>query len=89
MKMKNNMKWDIDHLHDNIEKCIHKVQDAGRIPYGLIMHPETLYSIVMSDEYRKQTMISTLYASNELFFYKVVGDKDMHFGEWEVLVRER
>jgi len=55
-------------------------------PYGILIHPETLHSIVMSEEYWNEVSPSSM-ASNLLFYYKVVNDLDMHLGDWEILTR--
>jgi len=88
-KVKNNLRWNINELQDTIQSKFFKIQEEGRMPYAILMHPETYHSIVTSEEYRKIFMINFQSMNTlQLFHYKVVADLDIHLGEWELLVRQ-
>ena len=87
MKIKNNFKWDIQHLEENMKILWTKaMENATTYPYGFVMHPETLYSMISSDEYFEHYKFH-FNDHGKIFGFKVVGDIDMHKGEWSLLVK--
>ena len=84
-RIKNNFKWDINHLQTNMRERWKTAMDEDKMPYAFAMHPETLYSIIMSDEYEKG---GYQFRSDSLFMFKVIGDINMHIGEWNLLIKE-
>ncbi len=64
-----------------------KAMEASKgYPYGFVMHPETLYDMISSNEYHEHYKFH-FSDSNKIFGFKVVGDLDMHKGEWNILIK--
>jgi len=87
MKVKSNFKWDIESLEKNMRDVWSKATLGSKgIPYGFVMHPETLYSMISSDEYFEHYRFH-FNDNNMIFGFKVIGDNNMHEGEWELLIK--
>ena len=86
MKIKSNFKWDMKHLEDNMKAMWKKAMESSKgYPYGFVMHPETLYSMISSDEYFEHYRFH-FNDHGMIFGFKVVGDIDMQEGEWNLLI---
>lgn len=86
MKIKSNFKWNIEELQKSIEDKYTKILNEGRLPHSILIHPETLISILTSDEYFELHKFQA--PDSKLFHFKVTGDPSMHLGEWKFLVIE-
>ena len=87
MKILNNIRWDLDGLLRDIQLKWCAVEEEGRIPYGVLIHPETFADVVSDEKYRSYVYMPSSFDSR-LFGFKAVINVDATKNEWELLVKE-